>query len=511
MKPILRLLALLAAFVLVVAACGDSSDDGETTDETTDTTEETTDTTAEDDGDGAMVDTSEFDDMEFLTAEDQIALITAKVDGGEWGLDGDILTGPEGYTIDLSECPSNWSNTGGLSEDTIELGQSMAQSGTVAIYGTWTNGMNAYFQYINDEGGIGGRNIEMETLDDAYEAARAVSNIDELISKDVFTFGTVLGTPMNLAVYDAINDACIPHLYLGTGHPAWGDPEYHPWTAGSAVFLGYGAEGTLWGEFVKENASELPTDVAVLVGNNDAGVAWFDSFEAYAEENPDVISSISVERFEATAPNVTNEITTLAADEPPVFILAFGTIYCPQVMDEIANRAWDPELKIIPSVCSTVNSFIPAGDNAEGWITLQATKDVIDTRFDGDEFVELSRQVITDAGFAIDDGFTGQGISNAYPLVENLRVADALPGGLTRTNMMLAVRTMRLEHPLLLDGIAFELNGNADGHTIEGGQFVQYTIPEGADEGSLEPFGDVFDVNGTTPNCEFGEDPVEQC
>ena len=227
MKPILRLLALLAAFVLVVAACGDSSDDGETTDETTDTTEETTDTTAEEDGE-SMVDTSEFDDMEYLTAEDQIALITAKVDGGEWGLDGDILTGPAGYTLDLTECPGNWSNTGGVSDDSIKIGQSIAQSGTVAIYGTWTNGMNSYFQYINDEGGIGGRNIEMETLDDAYEAARAVSNVDELISKDVFTFGTILGTPMNLAVYDAINDACIPHLYLGSGHPAWGRPRVPP-------------------------------------------------------------------------------------------------------------------------------------------------------------------------------------------------------------------------------------------------------------------------------------------
>ena len=504
-----RLLAVLAAFVLVVAACGDSGD-GETTDETTDTTEETTDTTAEEDGE-SMVDTSEFDDMEYLTAEDQIALITAKVDGGEWGLDGDILTGPAGYTIDLSECPGNWSNTGGVSDDTIQLGQSVAQSGTVAIYGTWTNGMNSYFKYINDQGGIGGRNIQLETLDDAYEAARAVSNIDELISEDVFTLASVLGTPMNLAVYDTINDACIPHLYLGTGHPAWGDPEFHPWTAGSAVFLGYGAEGTLWGEFIKANASELPADVAVMLLNNDAGVAWFDSFEAYAEENPDVIGEITIQRYEATAPNITNEMTTLAASDAPVYILMSGTIYCPQSMDEIANRAWDPELKIIPSVCSTVNSFIPAGDNAEGWITLQATKDVIDTRFDGDEFVELSRQVITDNGFDPADGFTGQGISNAYPLVENLKVADALPGGLTRTNMMLAVRTMRLQHPLLLDGIAFELNGVADGHTIEGGQFVQYTIAEGADEGSLEPIGEVFDVNGTTPPCEFGEDPIEQC
>ena len=277
------------------------------------------------------------------------------------------------------------------------------------------------------------------------------------------------------------------------------------------MFLNYGAEGILWGEYIKANASELPADVAVMLLNNDAGVAWFEGFEAYAEENPDVIGDISVERFEATAPNITNEMTTLAATDASVFILMAGTIYCPQSMDEIANRAWDPELKIIPSVCSTINSFVPAGDNAEGWITIQTTKDVIDTRFDGDEFVELSRQVVTDGGFAVDDGFTGQGIANAYPLVENLRVADALPGGLTRTNMMLAVRTMRLEHPLLLEGIAFELNGVADGHTIEGGQFVQYTVAEGADEGSLEPIGNVFDVNGTTPPCEFGEDPVEQC
>ena len=118
-------------------------------------------------------------------------------------------------------------------------------------------------------------------------------------------------------------------------------------------------------------------------------------------------------------------------------------------------------------------------------------KDINDSRWDGDEFVELARKNLDDAGIDRNSGLYGQAYENAWPTIEALKVASQLEGGLTRTNFMLALRSMNREHPMKFPGVSFALNGNADGYTIEGGQFARYTIPDGEDVGTFEPVGDV--------------------
>jgi len=510
-----RVIALVMVMAMVALACGSSADDAvEATDqggdaaEVADETEESD--TEEGDGDGSGPDGSAGVDGPQAGTDDQVSLIT----GNGWGVDdNNVLVGPSGYTVDLASCPDDWSDTGGITDDEIRLGQSIAQSGTVAVYGTWTDGMRNYFDYINEtEGGVDGKALSLIDKDDAYDAVRAVSNVDQLLeTENIFAITSQLGTPMNLATYDTINEACVPHLFPGSGHPAWADPEFHPWTVSSAVWLGYNTEGTLWGEYIDTQFDE-PVTVAALVLNNDAGVAWEQGFKDYAEANPDVIAGYESERYEADAPTITNEMTTLGATGAEAFILMGGSIYCPQAMDAIAEAAWDPPVKIVPTVCSGIQSFfVPAGQNGNGWALLNNGKDLTDARWDGDEFVELARENLTSGGIDITTGLYGQAYENAWPIVEALKVAAELPGGLTRTNFMLSLRSMNREHPMKLPGISFALDGNADGYTIEGGQFVKYSVEQDQEAGTFAPVGDIFDVNGTTPNCTFGEAPENQC
>ena len=85
-----------------------------------------------------------------------------------------------------------------------------------------------------------------------------------------------------------------------SGHPAWGDPENHPWTTGYQ--LSYFTEAVLWGGWIKANlADDLPVKVAGLVADNDFGLAYEAGFETFAENNPDVVSESS--RF-ATIPQL---------------------------------------------------------------------------------------------------------------------------------------------------------------------------------------------------------------
>lgn len=84
----------------------------------------------------------------------------------------------------------------GVTKDAVLLGQSIYLTGGLAALGNdLTAGANLYFEKVNAQGGVYGRKILLETLDDAYEPARAKTNAEQLIdSKKVFALFQFAGT-----------------------------------------------------------------------------------------------------------------------------------------------------------------------------------------------------------------------------------------------------------------------------------------------------------------------------
>ena len=107
-----------------------------------------------------------------------------------------------------------------------------------------------------------------------------------------------------------------------------------------------------------------------------------------------------------------------------------------------------------------------------------------------------------DAGLDPDDSLHGTGYLFGYPYVEALRIAAELPGGITRTNLILAVHSLDIDHPMYFDGIRFTLKGNTDAYPIEGSEILRF------DAGG-ETWGtpiEIIDVVGQTPNCSWVSD-----
>ena len=153
-----RLVALLAVASLVAVACGDSGDvavvaaddavttappdtagglseaDVEDAFDSTTTTEAATTTTEEAE---VMLEGMEALEAEWAATRAAIvAELTAKMDSGEYGIDADnILRGPRGYSSDLNNCPTDWSDSDGITADEIRIGHTTAKSGTLAAYG----------------------------------------------------------------------------------------------------------------------------------------------------------------------------------------------------------------------------------------------------------------------------------------------------------------------------------------------------------------------------------------
>lgn len=517
-QRLLRLLSLLLAFGLVAAACGGSdsagSSDGETStedegaggidnEEADDAVANSTTTEATDD---TMAEATTMEELEAQWEANREAQIKRINDEG-FGLGDDgIVTGPGGFTMDTNVCPADWSDTQGVTDTEVLLGLTIAQSGNLASYGNILAGMRSYFGYVNANGGIGGRDIVIDAKDDAYVATQTIELVDELLqSVKPFTIQT-LGSPNTLAVYDTLNEKCVPQPLVMTGHPAWGDPVNHPWTTGDQ--MSYATEAILWGAWIKNNmADQLPVTVSGLVMDNDFGLAYEDGMKKYADANPDVIESFTPVRHDPAAPTVTNEMTTIAASNPDVFISMTAGNPCLLAVEE-AGRSGMTEGETVlfaPSVCKSATEYmVPAGEAADGWYIVGGGQKIFsDPQYADDPFVKFANETMAADGLDISIGnnATGFGLF-AWPYVEALRVANELEGGLTRTNFILALRTLQGNAPFLIDGVSFGMDGNDDAYFIEGSDFSIY---DAANE-SWVTEGAIVDLNGSSPNCTWGAD-----
>lgn len=505
---------------LIAAACGGDDSDGATgtttaaaPSSTTETTEAAqTTTTAAGDAPASM------EEWEELWAAERAAVVE-RIESEGWGVseDGDTLVGPAGFTIDLAACGSGWSDTEGLSDTTIKIGHTIPMSGAVGDYGNSTHSNQLVFDYYSDAGAFTDsegktRRIEYIVKDDVYDPARTIPLVDELIDSEKVFMNWALGSPPNLKIYDKLNERCIPQPFVQTSHPAFGDPVNHPWTVG-AVQLSYTSEAIMWGAFLEQRVDEFPEGekikVAALIMNNDFGKVYDAGFRAYLEESPikDRIDYFT-ETSEPQAPSLTDPMTTLAAKDPDVFIAMVAAGVCTQALTEAAQNGMHDNVTYLfqPGVCvgtGYVGRDKVGGDGsaAEGWwLVNPGLRDVNDPSQVDEPFIAWARELLISNGIDPKASSSyGTGFQFSWPLVQVLRIAGELEGGLTRTNLILATRAIEMTHPYVLPGIKFALNGNDDAFAAEGGVFQQWNSADQV----WETKGNVIDLNGRSRNCAW--------
>ena len=119
----------------------------------------------------------------------------------------------------LAALPAAATAENGVTAERILLGQAVALTGPAAELGIqMRNGAKAYFDYVNAQGGVHGRRIELRTLDDGYEPSRTVPNTKKLIEEDrVFALFGYVGTPTSAAALPIFSEAKVPFFGPFTG------------------------------------------------------------------------------------------------------------------------------------------------------------------------------------------------------------------------------------------------------------------------------------------------------
>ncbi len=115
-----------------------------------------------------------------------------------------------------------------LAAEPIVLGQSAALTGPASMLGTeMARGMNAYFNQVNERGGVNGRPIKLITLDDGYEPERTIQNTQKLITENkVVALVGYVGTPTSVAALPTIKTAGLPFIGPYTGADSLRDGKY---------------------------------------------------------------------------------------------------------------------------------------------------------------------------------------------------------------------------------------------------------------------------------------------
>jgi ABC-type branched-subunit amino acid transport system substrate-binding protein len=112
--------------------------------------------------------------------------------------------------------------TPGVTADKIVLGQAAVFSGPAAQLGIqMRNGIRAYFDHVNERGGVNGRRLELVSEDDRYEPSVAPSASKKLIEEHkVFALLGYVGTPTGTAHLPVVNQAKVPLVGMFTGAEA---------------------------------------------------------------------------------------------------------------------------------------------------------------------------------------------------------------------------------------------------------------------------------------------------
>jgi len=115
----------------------------------------------------------------------------------------------------------------------IRVGNVMPYSGPLSSFSSIGRAEAAYFDMINNQGGINGRRLRLISYDDSSDPRIALEHTRNLVERDkvLLIFGS-FGTPSNLAVRPYVTGERVPQLFVASGDQTLNAPEAFPWTMG---------------------------------------------------------------------------------------------------------------------------------------------------------------------------------------------------------------------------------------------------------------------------------------
>jgi ABC-type branched-subunit amino acid transport system substrate-binding protein len=401
-------------------------------------------------------------------------------------------TGPgtPATVVDASECDPT-TLTQGITGDTIKLGTSLPQSGSYSPFDNILKGERAYFEYLNANGGVtvAGKQYKIQLVDkdDAYDAAKTSTNVDQLINSDkVFALFNVVGTKNNLGIRETVNADCVPNLLIASGAVQWGNKDY-PWMIGSEL-VPYPLEMRVLVDYLKENKPNAT--IALLYANDDFGKSYQETLRELVKGTE--LKIVKEASYNAEGSEVKAQVTDLASSKADVFVVGATLFACPNAFNAKNDAGWKP-ITYVSGTCASKLLMTAGGDGADGALTIAPLMDPADPRNDTVPAMKLYKEQVKkyEPSADVTNGIVAYGWTNAELLVEILKRSPKLD----RVTVMETARTLKDVKGIGLQLAGSSWNTSADDWFLgETFQLVQWNKAKGY----TEAVGELTVLDGQT-------------
>jgi branched-chain amino acid transport system substrate-binding protein len=305
----------------------------------------------------------------------------------------------------------------GVTDTQILLGTHMPLSNTpAASWGVVADGMKAYFDYVNSQGGVYGRQIKLLVGDDQYAAPVAVEVVRNLVEQDgVFAIVGGLGDSTHLAVMDYLQQKGVPDLFIGGGMPIFTDPIVK---TRFAMTTDYDTEGKINTDFMKEHFAGKT--VGIIYENNEGGALGLQRTEEGLAGSD--VKIVSEQAYDFTNFDLTAQVQRLKAANPD-FVYVIGNPGSLASALKVARELLNWDVPFMTSAVSAVEMTITLAGaaNAEGLISFTTGRMISETDDPGvQRDIEIMKQF---APGVEPSSLTEFGISTAELVVQALKNA----------------------------------------------------------------------------------------
>ena len=338
----------------------------------------------------------------------------------------------------------------GITSDSILLGNTIAQSGPAAAYGTIGNAELAYFTYVNGQGGVNGRKINFKILDDAYNPAQTVPLTKQLVENDqVFAMFSGLGTQDQVSVRDYLNSKKVPQLFVATGATTFNkDFSSNPWTLGWQP--PYQGESHIYAQDVMKN--HAGAKIGVLYQNDDYGQDYLKGLTDGLGSNASMI--VAKESYDVTAANTAAQLTKLKASGADTLFIFATPGFTIKSLVTVTLLHWEPTIYLnsVSNPQVYMGLAKTAGAALKNVTSVGYLKDPTDPQWANDEGMKLYKTIIASCSTCKpNDGFNIYGVAVAYTMVDVLKQAGTV---MTRKNVMdIAANKLNETNPFLLPNV----------------------------------------------------------
>ena len=337
----------------------------------------------------------------------------------------------------------------GASDHEIRIGHIASSAAWASAYRVVGRAEAAYFQMVNEQGGVGGRAIRFMTVTAAPGASGALDAARQLVERaDVLLVFSPIGTEANLAIRPYLNERKVPQLFVESSSEAFDDPAHFPWTMG--FFASYRTEGRLYAAYLLKDRPNAR--IAVLSSDNTTGREYLEGVhDGLGARASAMIAKELTYRPEDSS--LEAQLQALKASGADVFLNFTLGSFASEAIREAYDLDWHP-LEFIPNASLSTAAFLePAGlEKARGVIANARSKSWSGLQAEGDPavraFLSWMRKYNPEASLR-DQNYVA-GYERAEALVEVLRKCGDT---LTRANLMRQAANLDLELGMLRPGI----------------------------------------------------------